>query len=51
MKNDRVIVSLALVALAVALFINGSFKYVLLGFSTAAFLIFILKIVSRDKTT
>jgi len=51
MKNDRVILLLALVTFMVAMFISGSFKYVLLGFSIAAFLIFILKIVNRDKTT
>lgn len=51
MKNDRVIISLALVTFAAAMFINGSFKYVLLGFSIAAFLIFFLKIVTRDKAT
>jgi hypothetical protein len=51
MKNDRVIVTLALVTFTVAMFISGSFKYVLLGFSIAAFLIFILINVNRGETT
>ena len=51
MKNDRVIALLGLATLIVAILIDGPLKYVSLGFSITAFLIFVLKAINRNKTT